>query len=230
MADKDYYQVLGVKEKASIDEIKSVYRALALKYHPDRVSGKGKQAAEEKFKEISAAYYVLSDPKRRREYDEYRQGSPTFGRGYAGAGDFASQAGFSFEDLLRHFSAQQSSRRRGGRRNRTNDRYFFFDDLSDVFGGFGNAYDGMSAANVHRLDANEVRQKYDTNTYATLDIPQNLALKGGEVKFRLTSGKTIVLKINSNTKNNQKIRLKDLGQDCPTCEHKGDLIITLRVR
>ncbi|MBU4306195.1 MAG: DnaJ domain-containing protein [Candidatus Omnitrophica bacterium] len=227
MADKDYYQVLGVKEKASIDEIKSAYRSLALKYHPDRVSGKGKQAAEEKFKGISAAYYVLSDPKRRGEYDEYRQGVHSYGRGYAGAGDFASQAGFSFEDLLRHFSAQQSSR--GGRCNRTSDRYFFFDDLSDVFGGFGNADEGMSAAGDYGLDDNAVRQKYDTNTYATLDIPQNLALKGGEVKFKLSSGKTIVLKVNPDTKNNQKIRLKDLGQLCPTCDHKGDLIVTLRI-
>ena len=58
---RDYYEILGIKKNAAIDEIKRAYRELALKYHPDRVPTEEKKAAEEKFKEISEAYAVLSD-------------------------------------------------------------------------------------------------------------------------------------------------------------------------
>ncbi|MDD5737447.1 MAG: molecular chaperone DnaJ [Candidatus Omnitrophica bacterium] len=71
MADKrDYYEILGVQKNAGADEIKSAYRKLALKYHPDR-NPADKKAAEEKFKELSEAYAVLSDPQKRAQYDQF---------------------------------------------------------------------------------------------------------------------------------------------------------------
>ena len=68
---RDYYEILGIKKNATLDEIKKTYRELALRYHPDRVPHEQKKEAEEKFKEISEAYAVLSDSQKRALYDQY---------------------------------------------------------------------------------------------------------------------------------------------------------------
>ena len=94
--EKDYYKALGVSKGASADEIKKAYRKLARKYHPD--ANKGDAASEERFKEISEAYNVLSDAKRRKEYDEARS---LFGGGGARMpGGGAGPYGFDFGDLF----------------------------------------------------------------------------------------------------------------------------------
>ena len=69
MEYKDYYKILGVDKNASADEIKTTFRKLALKYHPDKT--KGDKASEEKFKEVNEAYEVLKDPEKRKKYDEF---------------------------------------------------------------------------------------------------------------------------------------------------------------
>ena len=74
MSDKIYYEVLGVKEDATSDEIKKAYRKLAIKWHPDK-NPDNKKEAEEKFKCISEAYNILSDPEKRKEYENYRNGN-----------------------------------------------------------------------------------------------------------------------------------------------------------
>ena len=93
----DYYDVLGVGREASEDEIKKAYRELAFKYHPDK--NKGDEAAEEKFKEATEAYEVLSDSEKRAQYDQF--GSAAFGPG--GPGGPAGAQGFGMDDALRTF-------------------------------------------------------------------------------------------------------------------------------
>ncbi len=103
MADKrDYYEVLGVPRGASTDDIKKAYRKLAMQYHPDK--NPGDKAAEEKFKEISEAYEVLSDDGKRSQYDQF--GHAAFGRGAGGApgaGGFGGMGGIDLEEALRTF-------------------------------------------------------------------------------------------------------------------------------
>ena len=99
MADKDFYEILGVSKNANNDEIKKSYRKLAMKYHPDR--NKGDKAAEKKFKEVSAAYDILKDPKKKSTYDQYgheafRQGGMGGAQGF---GDFAG----GFSDIFEEF-------------------------------------------------------------------------------------------------------------------------------
>ncbi len=128
--EKDYYKALGVAANATDKEINRAYRSLAKKYHPD--ANRGDAAAEERFKEISAAYDVLGDAEKRKEYDQVREmvasgqfgpGGPGFGPGAGGAGGAgfgAGPGGFHFEgdlgDLLGNlFNAQRGARgRRGG--------------------------------------------------------------------------------------------------------------------
>lgn len=90
MSKRDYYEVLGVSKTASPDEIKKAYRKLALKYHPDK--NPNDKSAEEKFKEISEAYEVLKDEKKRKTYDQF--GSAAFDGSAGGGGFHASGGGF----------------------------------------------------------------------------------------------------------------------------------------
>lgn len=115
MANKDYYEVLGLQKGASDDEIKRAFRKLAVKYHPDR--NQGNTEAEEKFKEINEAYQILSDPEKKAKYDQF--GSAAFdGTGGFSGGGFGGFDGFDmggFGDIFESFfgGSGGSSRRTG---------------------------------------------------------------------------------------------------------------------
>ena len=112
MAKRDYYDVLGVSKAATPDQIKSAYRKLAVKYHPDK--NKGDKASEDKFKEASEAYHVLSNAERKQNYDNF--GHAAFENGGGGRGGF-SNFDFSshFSDIFEDFFGEGFG---GGRRSR----------------------------------------------------------------------------------------------------------------
>jgi molecular chaperone DnaJ len=152
--EKDYYKALGVSKGASADEIKKAYRKLARKYHPD--ANKGDAASEERFKEISEAYNVLSDSKRRAEYDEARS---LFGAGAArvpgGAG-----GGFGGFDLGDIFGSSGSG------------------------GGLGDLLGGMFGRGSRTTTQARPRRGADVETEASLSFSD--AIDGATVSLRLT--------------------------------------------
>lgn len=97
MSKRDYYEILGVEKNASADEIKRAYKKLAIKYHPDK--NPGDKEAENKFKEAAEAYDVLSDDKKKAQYDRFGHEGLNSG-GFSGG---FSGGGFSFEDIFTHF-------------------------------------------------------------------------------------------------------------------------------
>lgn len=129
MAKKDYYEILGVPQNASKDQINKAYKALALKYHPDRHKDNPK-AAEEKFKTVTEAYQVLSDPKKRAAYDQFgHEGLRGTGTGPAGGGfGFSSDIfGDIFGDLFGMGSGRDRSQTIRGQDLKINVRISFLD-------------------------------------------------------------------------------------------------------
>ena len=141
MSKKDYYEVLGVIKSASPEEIKKAYRKLALKYHPDK--NKGDKTAENKFKEASEAYHVLSDKERRSNYDQFGHAAFEGSGGRGGFSNFDFTNAFSdifgsdiFEDFFDGFGSTRGRGRRRSSNFRGADlRYDLSISLEDAYNG-----------------------------------------------------------------------------------------------
>jgi DnaJ-class molecular chaperone len=184
MAAKDYYSILGISKSASDTDIKKAYRKLALQYHPDR--NKGNKESEEKFKEVTKAYEVLSDPSKRQTYDQFgeaafEQGGPYGSAGGGPFGGFGRQGG--------PFTYTYSSN--GGN--------FDFGGFSDPFEIFEQFFGG-AAGPFGRAQARP--------TYS-LEISFMEAVLGTTKRVNL-DGKTQTIKIPAGVDNGSRIRFGEL--------------------
>ena len=207
--NKDLYQVLGVSKTATENEIKSAYRKLARKYHPDL--NKDDKNAAEKFKEVSGAYDILGDKEKRQKYDNNEidaDGKPTgFGAGGFGGGYQAYSAGgnpFGGSGASFDFSS------------------IFGDDIFSQFsgrgaGGFAGGFGGATR---------RPRKGADINYTMRIDF---LSAARGEEKTVNLNGKNINVKIPAGTSNGQTLRLKGLGEPSFNGGTPGDVLITLNV-
>jgi molecular chaperone DnaJ len=131
VAKRDYYDVLGISKSTSKDDIKKAYRKLALKHHPDK--NKGDKASEEKFKEASEAYHILSDDKRKSNYDQFGHAAFEGSGGGQGFGGFDTS---SFSDIFEDFFGDFGNASTGRSSNRGNDlRYDLNIDLEESYSG-----------------------------------------------------------------------------------------------
>lgn len=209
---KDYYDILGVDEDASKQEIKKAYRDLARKHHPDRNPDDPK--AEERFKRIQKAYSVLSDEEKRQQYDAQRRFGGGFGDMNGGRGAWGQGAGgpeIRFEQ--------------GG-----------FEDVFGGRGGFGDIFESFFGGGARGQDPfrQQQRQRRQRQARGGRDIETKLrlsfeeALQGGRRQVDLPTGESIRLNIPKGVRNGYKIRLRGRGQPGPTGE-RGDLYVTFEV-
>ncbi|HEX6177085.1 MAG TPA: DnaJ C-terminal domain-containing protein [Thermoanaerobaculia bacterium] len=205
MAEKDYYEILGVKKNASEDEIKKAYRALAKKWHPDK--HKGDKDAENKFKEISEAYAVLSDKEKRAQYD--RLGREAFGPG--GANPFA---GFDFSEFMG--GGGRGRRASGGAKGRST-TIDFTDIFGDLFGGGGGGRGGFSPEP-------EVMQAEMTIEFrdAILGTTMAITVNGSPIRVKIPEGVRDGQKIRVPRKNEPAIEITIHVRPHPLFERRGD--------
>lgn len=209
---KDYYEVLGISQDATEKDIKRAYRKLARKYHPDLNQDDPK--AEEQFKAVNEAHEVLSDPEKRKKYDQYGQywqqagqsatrpsgsGSSTYN-----AADFEQYADFSsFIDELLGRSRTGS----GGRRSYTY--------TTDGFGGFdGDPFGGF-------------QQDIPQDLEAAITLTFAEAFHGTPKRLAIGSDESINVRIPAGAKPGSRIRLKGKGQKSPFSGQRGDLYLTI---
>ncbi|MDD3840015.1 MAG: DnaJ domain-containing protein [Clostridia bacterium] len=216
MEYKDYYKILGIDKNATKDEIKKAYRKLAKKYHPD--INKNNKKAEEKFKDISEAYKVLSDDEKRKKYD-------TFGNSY----NF--QDGYNFDPSQ---FAGAGGRRAYTYRTSTDGFSDFFNmffgdngiDLDNMFRGFGSTQgQNHTGFNFQTADDSYHVDKRDINAQVTLPLKQAYSGVVKKIKVRDGGGgvKSIRVKIPEGIKDGEKIRLRGQGIN------GGDIILNVKI-
>lgn len=197
---KDYYSILGVPKNASQEDIKQAYRKLAREHHPDMVKDGDKTAAETRFKEINEAYQILSDPQKRRMYDQFGTAGPQyaggpggfeqgFGTGQWGPFTYTTTGNAGFGD------------------------FDPFDVFEEFFGfrGFGNR-----------------AQRRGKNLAYEMQVTFAEAVHGTEKSIEVDSG-PITIKIPQGARNGTELRFAGKGMPGPNGAPAGDLYITIRV-
>ncbi|HPD31525.1 MAG TPA: J domain-containing protein [Phycisphaerae bacterium] len=223
MSERDYYEVLGIPRNATPDQIKRAYRSLAKKYHPDR--NPGDKTAESRFKEVQAAYEVLSDPEKRKLYDQFGHAGargPTGGwrSGPGGQRVYTWKSGggpdIPIEDLDDLFSvfAGGSGRRKGTGRS-------IFEEFFKSAGRSGGEFHEQAAAG--------------TDVEHPVELSFEQAVQGTKLDLTLTEPRTgatqrITVKIPPGVADGQRIRLRGKGGSGGPGMPAGDLYIVCRVK
>jgi DnaJ-class molecular chaperone len=213
---RDPYDVLGVTKTASEAEIKSAYRKLAKKHHPDQ--NKTDPKAKERFAEVNAAYEIVGDKVKRKQFDRGEigadgkprfQGFEGFGQGGRGAG----AEGFNPGGGARTFRWSTG----GGGGGAGNEDIFGEDILSDILGGFGRTNRGARGPQpVHGQDVT-----------ATVAVTLEQLVAGTKVRVDLPTGKTVEVAIPPGTRSGGTIRLKGLGRPGTFGGQPGDALVTV---
>lgn len=196
--EKDFYAILGVDKDASAEQIKKAYRKLARKYHPD--ANPGDEAAEQRFKEITEANTVLSDPEQRQQYDQLRaMGS---GARFTGAGPGTQQGGF--EDIFSGLFGQAGGGRQAG--------------FGDIFGGFGGGGQGFGF---------QQRPTKGANIKGSVTISFADSIRGVTTSVSTSYGAAHEVRIPAGVKDGQTVRAKGKGQQ--GSGGPGDLMVKVSV-
>lgn len=217
MSKKDYYSLLNIQRSATADEIKKSYRKLAMQYHPDKNPGDKK--AEDKFKELSEAYEVLSDPKKREMYDQFGHAGAQ-GAGFGGAGGPFGAGGFG------GFNRGGA----GGASGQDPFQDIFGDVFSEIFGARGQG-PGTGAGGPRRRPTKGSDLRY------TLNISFEESAMGAEkvISFvRQRNGKDETAKLSVNVpagvKEDQRLKLAGEGDSPPGSGTPGDLYVIVKVQ
>lgn len=236
---KDYYQILGVPRSATDDEIKKSYRRLAKQYHPD--VNKGSKAAEEKFKDISESYNVLSDPKQRKQYDMFGQAGPGFDPGqWAGQGGAPGGAGWpggagawSSDDGVHYTYSTGNAGDMG--------------DLGDIFGDLFGLGGFRRGARGRPGGSSRARPRWSPDdagytagmpvdggdVSATVEIDFMAAVHGTQQALSIQrGGKTekIQVKIPAGVDNGSRVRIAGKGNPGQNEGKTGDLYLIIQVK
>ncbi|MCA8934775.1 MAG: DnaJ domain-containing protein [Planctomycetes bacterium] len=235
MKFQDYYEILGVKRDASIDEIKKVYRKLAMKWHPDRHTGDDRAAAEEKFKRINEAKEVLTDPEKRAKYDKFGQNwehgqdfTPPQGGGWQtmNPGEFESMFGGGGGGFSDFFATMFGADMRGGFQGARTRRQYQArgaDVNAELWLTISDAIEGG-------------KREFGLNTAQSCPSCSGTGEMGNHVcptcagMGRVRGHKTVEVKIPKDVRDNMTLRLRGLGEPGVGGGQTGDLYLTLRLR
>jgi DnaJ-class molecular chaperone len=217
---RDPYEVLGVPRGASAAAIKSAYRKLAKKHHPDSNTNDPKAAA--RFSEINTANEILGDEDKRKQFDRGEidaDGKPRFQGfpgGGAGAGGRAGPGGFE------SYSFRSGSAGPGGFGGGAGG---FEDILNSMFGGAQRSA-RQGGGSPFEFDTGGIGLDLDLNVAMTVSLEE--AVKGAEKRVRLSTGKELNVKVPAGVTSGQQIRLKGQGETAPG-HRPGDLLITVTI-
>jgi DnaJ-class molecular chaperone len=216
---RDPYEVLGVPQSASAAAIKSAYRKLAKKHHPD--SNKNDPKAAARFAEINTANEILGDEDKRKQFDRGEidaEGKPRFqgfpGGGFPGGGASGRAGPGGFES----YTFRSGGGGPGGAGN--------FEDILNSMFGAAAARGGRGGGNTFDFDTGGIGLDLDVQVSMSVSLEE--AVKGGEKRVRLPNGKELDVKIPAGVVAGQQIRLRGQGETAPG--HKpGDLLITINI-